>query len=233
MMLFLMRNLLVILLAIFTSTAWSQQPGTIQPAAWPQILFWTLNPYNLQPQLWAQPATMPRVAAQPGVPPVLPFPTPFWLWPLPPQQSPIALPSPAAPLPTTPSPPPVPAAQVETPTPETPPVTLPEVPEVPEATLTKAPTTTPATPEISLTKQEQAPVEALHPIAPIETTVPAPAIEAQISPITPTENMPQAAAEAKPAREAIAPKKAKTAKKKSTKKVRKLCWKDGRLDVCP
>ena len=221
-----MRNLMVLSLAIFTSAAWSQQQGSTQPTGWPQILFWTVNPYNLQPQLWMQPTTMPR----PGIPQAIPFPTPFWLWPLPPQPSSLAPSSPAASLPTAPSPPTVSVTQVETLTPEILPVTP---PTVQEETLAAAPAPTPATTDISITKPEPALAEATLPIAPIEVTATTSSIEAPPTPAALDENIARMEAEPKPASEAKTLKKARTAKKNVIKKVRKLCWKDGRLDVCP
>ncbi len=221
-----MRNLMVLSLAIFTSAAWSQQPGSTQSTGWPQILFWTVNPYNLQPQLWVQPTTMPR----PGIPQALPFPTPFWLWPLPPQPSSLAPPSPSASLPTSPSPPVVSAVQVETSLPETAPVTA---PAVQEETLTEAPAATPATIEVSIPKPEPAFAEATSPILPIEVTATTSPIEAAPIPTVLDENIARMEAEPTPASEAKTLKKARTAKKNVIKKVRKLCWKDGRLDVCP
>jgi hypothetical protein len=225
-MFFLMRNLMVLSLAIFSSAAWSQQPGTLQPTGWPQILFWTVNPYNLQPQLWAQPTAMPR----PGIPQALPFPTPFWLWPLPPQPSSLAPPSPSASLPTSPSPPVVSTVQVETSLPETAPVTA---PAVQEETLTEAPAPTPATIEVSIPKPEPAFAEVTSPIVPIEVTATTSTIEAPPIPTVLDESVVLTEAEPNPASEAKTLKKARTAKKNVTKKVRKLCWKDGRLDVCP
>jgi hypothetical protein len=225
-MLFLMRNLMVLSLAIFTSAAWSQQPGPLQLTGWPQILFWTVNPYNLQPQLWAQPTTMPR----PGIPQAIPFPTPFWLWPLPPQPLSLTPPLPSASLPTIPSPPVVSAVQVETSLPETAPVT-PQA--VQEEALAKAPASTPAATEVSITKPEPAPEISTPPIAPIEVTALTSSIEAPLTPATHDESVALTEAEQKPASEAKPLKKARTAKKNATKKVRKLCWKDGRLDVCP
>jgi hypothetical protein len=225
-MLFLIRNLMVLSLALFASPVWSQQPGTTQLTGWPQILFWTVNPYHFQPQLWAQPTTMPR----PGIPQAIPFPTPFWLWPLPPQPPALAPSSPAASVPTPPSTPTVSAAHMETLSPEALPVTP---PAVPEETLTKAAAPTPATTETSIAKPEPALEEATPPIAPIELTATTPSIEAQLIPAPLDENISRTNAEPKPASETKTLKKARTAKKNVTKKVRKLCWKDGRLDVCP
>ncbi len=229
-----MRNLMVISLAIFTSSAWSQQPSITQPTAWPQILFWTLNPSTLQPQLWAQPTAMPR----PAVPPGIPFPTPFWLWPLPPQPSSLAPPSSSASLPKISSPPTVSAAQGKTLPPDIPvaisPAASPPVsPQVQEATLAETTATTPATTEVSITKPEQAPAEAMTPIAPTEVDATTSTIEAPLIPAPLDGNIASTKTETKPASEAKTQKKARTAKKNVTKKVRKLCWKDGRLDVCP
>jgi hypothetical protein len=225
-MFFLMRNLMVLSLAIFSSAAWSQQPGTIQPTGWPQILFWAVNPYNLQPQLWAQPTTMPR----PGIPQAIPFPTPFWLWPLPPQPLSLTPPLPSASLLTIPSPPVVSAVQVETSLPETAPVTA---PAVQKETLTEVPAATPATIEVSIPKPKPAFAEATSPIAAIEVTATTLTIDAPLIPAAHDESVALTEAEPKPTNEAKTLKKARTAKKIATKKVRKLCWKDGRLDVCP
>jgi hypothetical protein len=225
-MLFLMRNLMLLSLAIFASSAWSQQPGTTQLTGWPKILFWTVNPYHLQPHLWSQPSTMQR----PGMPQAIPFPTPFWLWPLPPQPPSLAPSPPAASLPTPPTLPTVSAEHMETLTPETPPVTP---PAVQEETLARAAATTPATTETSITKPEPTLEEAILPIAPIELTATTSSIEAQLIPAPIDELISRTNAEPKPASDAKTLKKARTAKKNVTKKVRKLCWKDGRLDVCP
>ena len=224
-----MRNLMVISLAIFTSAAWSQQSSTTQPTAWPQILFWTINPYNLQPQLWVQPTAIPRPGVPPGVPGV-PFPTPFWLWPLPPQPTSYASPSPSASLPTTPSPPVVSAVQVETLPPETPSATP---SAVQETTVPEAPATAPTATEVSISKYDLAPEKSTPPIAPTEVATTTSTMEAPFTPPPPDKNFAPTEAEPKPFIETQTLKKARTAKKNVAKKVRKLCWKDGRLDVCP
>ena len=228
-MLFLKRNLMFILLAAFIPAAWSQQPGTMQPAGWPQILFWSVNPYNLQPQLWMQQTGIPR----PGTPGALPFPTPFWLWTLPPQPSSLVQPLPSVSIPTTPSPPAVPAVPVDTIPADTPPTTSPVTHAATSSEALLSPTTEN---DASIIKSETTPEttsQTIQTIVPIEdprggSTIDAPLTQAPID-----QSIAQTAAVQKPETEVSTLKRARTAKKKTSKRVRKLCWKDGTLDVCP
>lgn len=166
----------------YSSLAAAQQPA----GAW------------LPVQIWAMPAN-----AQ-----AMPFPTPFWLWVVPPTAPPAQAIAPAPP------------AQSETPTPSAgteipaPPLAA-SAPAVALPTPASAPTPVPA--------QAAAPQA-----APIPAPVGEPTEEAGSKPVI-------AATPAAPLRMApVAKPKTKTATSRSgTRKTRKLCFKDGKLDVCP
>ncbi len=221
-----MRNLMVISLAIFTSAAWSQQPATIQPTGWPQILFWTVNPYILQPQPWAQPTAMPRL----GVSPTVPFPTPFWLWPLPPQPLSLPLPLSSASMPATFSPP-TSALQEEANQPDA----SPKISQADHEATSSAEATLipPEKTDVSIKNPEQPPEETSQAMIPIEVSRANSAIDTPLSPAPPDKNIAQTEAVPDTGNEVNTLRKARTAKKKASKRVRKLCWKNGVLDVCP
>jgi hypothetical protein len=212
---FLIRYLIFVLLTLVSSVAWSQQP-----AGWPPVLFWPFNPYLLQPQYWPQLA--PSVPGQ-----VVPFPTPFWLWPVQQPQpatkaaveAPVASQLPAA---STPAAPAATASAASVPAPAPAPISQAN----PEPAETLTPAVTPAVPTLLVTPIEIPPATTPEPTGQTEpATLPA------LMP--PAETSAPGAAVSDPAKKPKLIKKSRTAKPKTTQKVRKLCWKDGRLDVCP
>jgi hypothetical protein len=227
-------------LSIFGASVQAQQsfaPG-------PQTPFWSFNPYFPQAQMWAAPMPMQpmrQLMPQP-IPQPIPFPTPFWLWPMVPQ---IPAPSPS---------PPVRESAATTATPDSAQVMQipsPDLsPAASDAPQTSADAATPSTPEVPLSATaEVTPAPELD--APYDTATDSPPAGAAAvdpglptspeAPATPTDPASLAPPVAVPEAEPVTTAdqidnpvvKARTAKKKSTRKIRKLCWKDGRLDVCP
>lgn len=212
---FLIRYLMFALLTLVTSVAWSQQPAGTLP-----VLFWPFNPYLLQPQYWPQLA--PSLPGQ-----VMPFPTPFWLWPSQQPQpatkaaieAPVASPLPAV---ATPAAPAATASAVSVPAHAPAPISQAN----PEPAETLTPAVTPAVSTLLVTPIEIPPATTPEPTGQNEpATLPAPML--------PTETGVLAATESGSVQKPKSIKKSRTAKPKATQKVRKLCWKDGRLDVCP
>ncbi|MDP2787013.1 MAG: hypothetical protein Q8O79_02920 [Pseudomonadota bacterium] len=147
---------------------------------------------------------------QPPVWPVItfwpmPFPTPFWPWPMPVWSYP-----PAPITVPTPLPAPLPAPSQET--------TAPPTPQATEITREVI-----SAPAASLPGDKMAESPAAPPILEIP---PAPAASVEAPSEKPVEAVNRPAAKQTPI------KKPKVGRKPS-KTPRKLCWKDGRLDVCP
>jgi hypothetical protein len=201
---------LAVLLALLPLTAWPQQSAT-PPLVWPQVFFWQVNSYPIQPWIWTAPAPQQRI----------PFPTPFWLWP--PQPAPQAMPTPQVPPMTQVTAPP--AKTLDSGPPlvvETQPAVSPEPPTAspisPPPVIDTAPAPTVTEPTASPAQTNSAPSDLTDPVAVQAAPIMETPVRAASSPI--------------PAPQPKPVKKPQSTKKPS-KKLRKLCWKDGRLDVCP
>lgn len=164
-----LRSLIFISLTLLSPAAYAQQPAWPQQPVWPVITFWPT-----------------------------PFPTPFWLWPMP------AWNYPPAPI-TAPAPPASPSQEATAPQPAE---INRDVISAPAASL----------PGDKMTESPTAP--------PILEIPPAPATSVEATSEKPVEAVNRPAAKQTPL------KKPKVGRKPS-KTPRKLCWKDGRLDVCP
>lgn len=202
----------------------------------PQAPFWPFNPYSPQLHMWAAPMPMQPMPMQP-MPLPMPFPTPFWLWPMAPQW-------PAQSQPATTAPP----SALTTPTPATdlpPPqsdalpasaeiVATPSASEAPQSTLTTDET---AAPELAMPRVEHSdspPASASAVVTPLPTSSDTPDTPADSASLAAPVDAPSQVEPATTTRQVDTPVvKSRTATKKSTRKIRKLCWKDGRLDVCP
>ncbi|MDO9225849.1 MAG: hypothetical protein Q8M09_15020 [Pseudomonadota bacterium] len=182
------RTAVVVILLSISGLAAAQQPA----AVWP----W------LPMQIWAVPAN-----AQ-----AMPFPTPFWLWVVPPAAQPSASP-PARPETTA-----EPVTQPAPPAAAAPPITAPVL----------------AVPEKAVPPLDES-------IAVTPAPAPAPVVVAtEVAKEVVTEVVAEVAKEPAAAKVApppirmapVAKAKVKSTPKASTQKARKLCFKDGKLDIC-
>lgn len=243
---FLIRNLVLAAAAAFSVSAWSQT----QPGGWPQLFFWQANPYLMQPSVWTfPPQFFPPLQPQ-TAPQNVPFPTPFWLWPSH-QRMPQVGPLPSAPTISLPAQPALPAAapmpMAATASPPTP---VPEPAQVASPVAASSPTPAAEKPTAPVHSPMQTTVPSAT--APVETHaarteadigVAAPLAVPLTAPLATPEAIPAPTAEirTKVSTVSTAPvvktktfkKVPATTKKRPAGKPRKLCWKDGRLDICP
>lgn len=189
----------------FSLLALSSIAAAQQPIAWP----W-------QPvQVWAIPANGQA----------MPFPTPFWLWVVPPGVAPASAPSsPAAVVPPAAKPPQVEVAPVpaQIASPVAAPATAPAPVTVPAATpLPVSPAVVAAKPvapaEPPADRVVATPLPPAAAVAPVETLAVPSGVEASPSPVK---------------RAPVAKKIKKPAAGTPARQVRKLCFKGGKLDVC-
>lgn len=189
------RTALAFSLLALSSIAAAQQP-----------MFWPWMPV----QVWAVPADGQAV----------PFPTPFWLWVVPPGTAPAAA-TPADPVVVAPKA----AEAAPAPAQVTAPVAVPTVPTVTPA-VTPLPVATPA-PEVA---KPAAPVEQADSQSVATPLPPAASVSPAAIPATPI------SVEVAPApirRAPVTKKITKPATAAPARPVRKLCFKGGKLDVCP
>lgn len=199
------RSLFFAALSLCTSAAWAQQP------TWPLHPMWPL------PQVW--------IVTTPVQSQAIPFPTPFWLWPTFPWAYPL-----------TPNQPPV---SITIPTPPSAPIQESAVPPITQPA--EKSTNKIATPALDAQPTTPAPSETniATPVAAIPAdkttaTSPHPAIPAT-SPEAAIGTASAKSVDSTPPRPAAKPKSISKPRvnTKPPQKLRKLCWKDGRLDVCP
>jgi hypothetical protein len=161
-----------------------------------QPVFWPWQPV----QVWAVPANGQA----------LPFPTPFWLWVMPPAPT-------------------MPAAKAEPPVqPAAATISAVVAAPAPVPTQTVAPATAPLPAVVPMPAPE-----AVRPAAPAEpgkvAVTPLPhAVPVEVVPAIPVAATPVAPVRAAP----VVKKAVKPATKATARKARKLCFKDGKLDVC-
>jgi hypothetical protein len=253
---FLIRILLLAIAVALPVTAWSQtrvdspqiiflpfNPSAVPPGAWPPPQFFIPLPF-LQMPVQVNPGSMPAAATQ-----AIPFPTPFWLWPVP---QGLTAPVEEKPRPSVSASPLAPNAAEVAATPATPnpgePAATSRDAEIRTEPLPASPSAT-ALPPISATDGNTAqdaspPAHSVAGAAGAEQDSPRePDIAA--SPGTATPKIEPDANAGTPAIRPISKSRKPLAKQKSSSKnrpankkpvsgkPRKLCWKDGQLDVCP
>lgn len=206
------RCLIIVFSFVVPSAAWSQQSAGTELPARPNALYWPVNPYLLQSYFWALQNQR------------IPFPTPFWLWPTLPPQYPPSAPAASTPPPQSS----VPDASSGVPT-----VPAAVAPPVAQESVTNTP------PKLPLPSPEAAtgPSPAFEPqvqsIAPAVNALPAPAKTEPEPAVAQPEIVAAPKKTPQPSDAQTTPQKPKVAKKKAPRKLRKLCWKDGKLDICP